>query len=75
MARLTVSNLIDKFLTATELQSSPKTYKWYAHHLQSFRGYCGGNVAANITNTDVYQWLKTYWADKSPSTQHAAAAP
>lgn len=81
--RLTVSELVGRFLPAIKIECARSTYNWYSHYTKSFRDYeltfnrekfiIGSKPAQDIANHVVTAWIQECYGEFSPSTQHTAA--
>ena len=72
----TVDRLIQEFLSYTEQNNAPATYRWYLHFLESFGSHVGKTLlVADLHLSHVNGWLaKHYPAKGNPNTRHNAIA-
>lgn len=73
MKTIRVGQAMDLFLSHMADSSSPKTHKWYATFLRSFRPFAAERPLSEITPAVLARWVASQYGGQSSSTQHGAA--
>jgi integrase len=73
IAQLTVTALVEQFLTATQQRSAASTYRWYAAFLRRFAKHLTDTPVDDLTADVVNDWIDLEYGNDSDSARHGAA--